>query len=118
MHHITIHRRESPHWVSAQAEKVMLPKEQLPRPTRQSNNACADRLLLYLIIALIGIPNVVLSWAPMTVKLIIGSAITIFFGYRLAVAFPVLTLLNPVLPLGSKLHREPKRPCYSSAIRL
>ena len=92
----------------------MLPKVQHPRPTRQGKNLCADRLLLYLIIALIGIPNVVLSWAPMTVKLILGSAITIFFGYRLAVAFPILTLLDSVLPLGSELHREPKRPSYSA----
>ncbi|KAF8574798.1 hypothetical protein K439DRAFT_1624070 [Ramaria rubella] len=59
----------------------------------------AETVFLYLAACIVAIPNMALSWPPMTIAIILGSAVAVLCGYRFAVAVPVVVLLNPASPL-------------------
>ena len=58
-----------------------------------------EQALFYLAAGVIGIPNIALSWPPMTIAIIVASAVAVLCGCRVAVAIPVFMLLNPASPL-------------------
>lgn len=82
---------------------------QRSRPSHWPKRTRMDMSLIYLVAALIAIPNVALSWAPMNISVIIGSAIAVLYGYRLAIAFPFLMLLNPASPIWTPSGGRMKR---------
>ena len=85
--------------VPEQDDEMTCPEVQHPKSQSLLNKTRADRLLIYLVAALIAIPNVALSWAPMSISIIVVSTIAVLYGYRLAIAFPVLMMLNPASPI-------------------
>jgi len=58
-----------------------------------------EQAFLYLAAGIIVVPNIALSWPPMTIAVILGSALAVLCGFRVAVAIPVFMLLNPASPL-------------------